>query len=134
MKKLVVALADNCDPRVRSFSADEFQTHGRFVSAARDPGVRGGAAGAGAAHVAGLTRTELAFFNAGTDEFAERGRARDGLGPTMTSGAAGGCPSAAGTRSDRAPVNPSRIRPKRRARPTPVRRSSRERAVARREL
>ncbi|PYN49306.1 MAG: hypothetical protein DMD95_01435, partial [Candidatus Rokuibacteriota bacterium] len=39
-------------------------------SAARDPGVRGGVAGAGAPF-AGLTKTELAFFSAGKDDFAE---------------------------------------------------------------
>jgi len=52
--------------------------------------VRGGAAGAGAP-IAGLTRTELAFFNAGTDEFAEEEEASDGLGPTMNLGSCGGC-------------------------------------------
>src|SRR5262249_36594254 len=37
---------------------------------AKDPGVRGGAAGAGGA-IAGLTKDELAFFNAGKNDFVE---------------------------------------------------------------
>ena len=73
--------------------------------AARDPGVRGGAAGAGAP-IAGLTTTELAFFNAGKDDFAEEEAAADGLGPTMNLGSCGGChlqPALGGTSP---PVNP----------------------------
>ena len=73
--------------------------------AARDPGVRGGAAGAGAP-IAGLTKTELAFFSAGTDEFAEEEEASDGLGPTMNLGSCAGChlqPAPGGTSP---PVNP----------------------------
>jgi CxxC motif-containing protein (DUF1111 family) len=58
--------------------------------AARDPGVRGGAAGAGAP-IAGLTETELAFFNAGKDDFAEEEAVADGLGPTMNLGSCAGC-------------------------------------------
>ena len=48
---------------------DEIPSQGDSLSAPRDPGVRGGAAGAGAP-IAGLSKTELAFFSAGTDEFA----------------------------------------------------------------
>src|SRR5881628_3261753 len=59
-------------------------------SAARDPGVRGGAPGAGAP-IAGLTKTELAFFSAGKDDFAEEEEVADGLGPTMNLGSCGGC-------------------------------------------
>jgi CxxC motif-containing protein (DUF1111 family) len=73
--------------------------------AARDPGVRGGAAGAGAP-IAGLTETELAFFNAGKNEFAGEEGAADGLGPTMNLGSCGGChlqPAMGGTSP---PVNP----------------------------
>ena len=74
-------------------------------SAARDPGVRGGAAGAGAP-IAGLTETELAFFNAGTDEFVEVDGVGEGLGPTMNLGSCSGChlqPAVGGTSP---PVNP----------------------------
>ena len=73
--------------------------------AARDPGVRGGAAGAGAP-IAGLTRSELAFFDAGKDDFAEEEAAADGLGPTMNLDSCGGChlqPALGGTSP---PVNP----------------------------
>src|SRR5438445_9655866 len=58
--------------------------------AARDPGVRGGAAGAGAP-IAGLTKTELAFFNAGKDAFEEEEEVADGLGPTMNLGGCARC-------------------------------------------
>ncbi len=74
-------------------------------SAARDPGPRGGAAGAGVP-IAGLTMTEVAFFFAGTDEFAEEEGVEDGLGPTMNLGSCGGChlhPAPGGTSP---PVNP----------------------------
>ena len=74
-------------------------------SAARDPGPRGGAAGAGVP-IAGLTMTEVAFFFAGTDEFAEEEGVEDGLGPTMNLGSCGGChlhPALGGTSP---PVNP----------------------------
>src|SRR5947199_8869582 len=50
-------------------------------SAARDPGVRGGAAGAGAP-IAGLTKTELAVLSAGKDDFAEEQEVTDVLGRT----------------------------------------------------
>src|SRR5881296_4025865 len=74
-------------------------------SAARDPGVRGGAPGAGAP-IAGLTKTELAVFSAGKDDFAEEEEVADGLGPTMNLGSCGGChlhPALGGTSP---PVNP----------------------------
>src|SRR5919198_3739546 len=51
-------------------------------SNARDPGVRGGPAGAGAP-IAGLSATELAFFKAGKEEFSKTEDVADGLGPTM---------------------------------------------------
>jgi len=68
-------------------------------SAVRDPGVRGGAAGAGAP-IAGLTKTELAFFNAGSGEFEDEEEVAGGLGPTMNLGSCGGChlnPAVGGT-------------------------------------
>jgi hypothetical protein len=46
---------------------------------AQDPGVRGGAAGAGDP-IAGLSLTQLAFFNAGRDDFVEVEEVADGLG------------------------------------------------------
>jgi CxxC motif-containing protein (DUF1111 family) len=59
-------------------------------SSARDPGVRGGDPGAGQP-VAGLTRTELAFFQAGLADFAEAEDVKDGLGPTMNLDSCLGC-------------------------------------------
>ena len=67
--------------------------------------MRGGAAGAGAP-IAGLTKTELAVFSAGKDDFAEEEEVADGLGPTMNLGSCGGChlhPALGGTSP---PVNP----------------------------
>src|SRR2546425_13055235 len=74
-------------------------------SAARDPGVRGGAAGAGAP-IAGLTKTELAFFSAGKDEFAQEEEVADGLGPTMNLGSCGGCPLHPAPRGTSPPAEP----------------------------
>ena len=68
-------------------------------STARDPGVRGGAAGAGGP-IAGLTETELAFFDAGKDDFAEADKVEEGLGPTMNLDSCAGChlqPAVGGT-------------------------------------
>lgn len=68
-------------------------------SAARDPGVRGGAAGAGAP-LGGLTKTELAFFSAGLGEFLQAEDVADGLGPTMNLNSCAGChlhPAVGGT-------------------------------------
>jgi CxxC motif-containing protein (DUF1111 family) len=73
--------------------------------AARDPGVRGGAPGAGTP-IAGLTKSELEFFNAGKNDFAEEEEVAEGLGPTMNLGSCGGChlqPALGGTSP---PVNP----------------------------
>ncbi len=69
------------------------------ASVAKDPGVRGGAAGAGGSLV-GLTETELAFFNAGKDDFAEVENVANGLGPTMNLDSCAGChvqPAVGGT-------------------------------------
>jgi len=49
---------------------------------AQDPGVRGGAAGAGG-QIAGLSATQAAFFAAGAVDFAEEEKVGDGLGPRM---------------------------------------------------
>jgi CxxC motif-containing protein (DUF1111 family) len=72
---------------------------------AKDPGVRGGAAGAGGA-IAGLTKNEIAFFDAGKDDFVEEETVPEGLGPTMNLDSCGGChlhPAVGGTSP---PVNP----------------------------
>jgi len=62
----------------------------QLQSLARDPGVRGGAAGAGGPYEH-LTQTQLAFFQAGQDDFAEADEVADGLGPTMNLDSCGGC-------------------------------------------
>ena len=72
---------------------------------ARDPGVRAGAPGGGAP-IAGLTKRELDFFEAGKADFAEEEEVAAGLGPTMNLGSCGGChlqPALGGTSP---PVNP----------------------------
>jgi CxxC motif-containing protein (DUF1111 family) len=68
-------------------------------SAAKDPGVRGGAAGAGGS-IAGLTTQELAAFNVGKDDFEEVESITEGLGPTMNLDSCTGChlqPAVGGT-------------------------------------
>ena len=104
MKKVVVALLILAIIGFVVFR-DEFPLPDDSSSATRDPGVRGGAAGAGAP-IAGLTRTELAFFNSGTDEFAEEEEASDGLGPTMNLGSCGGCHLQPALGGSSPPVNP----------------------------
>jgi CxxC motif-containing protein (DUF1111 family) len=105
MKKLVIGLLLVLVVAGFFLLRDEIPSLDDSSSAARDPGVRGGAAGAGAP-IAGLTGTELAFFNAGTDEFADEEGVDNGLGPTMNLGSCGGChlqPALGGTSP---PVNP----------------------------
>jgi len=67
-------------------SSQTFQS----TSRAHDPGVRAGDPGAGDP-IAGLTTSELAFFNAGKDEFEEADGVKEGLGPTMNLDSCGGC-------------------------------------------
>src|SRR5262245_39242886 len=59
---------------------------------ARDPGPRQTAPDAGSP-IAGLSRTEAAFFQAGRDDFVEEEAVGDGLGPTMNLDSCGGCHS-----------------------------------------
>jgi CxxC motif-containing protein (DUF1111 family) len=66
---------------------------------AHDPGVRGGDPGAGGP-IPGLTPAQLAFFNAGKEEFEEQDAVAEGLGPTMNLDSCGGChaqPAVGGT-------------------------------------
>jgi CxxC motif-containing protein (DUF1111 family) len=68
-------------------------------SNAKDPGPRAGPPAAGGP-IAGLTATELAFFDAGKDDFAEAEEVEDGLGPTANLDGCGGChlqPAVGGT-------------------------------------
>ena len=99
MKKLVIGLLLVLVVIGFFLLRDEIPSPDDSSSAARDPGVRGGAAGAGAP-IAGLTQTELAFFNAGKDDFEEEEGIDDGLGPTMNLGSCAGChlqPAVGGT-------------------------------------
>jgi CxxC motif-containing protein (DUF1111 family) len=57
---------------------------------ARDPGVRGGAPGAGGP-LDGLTGTEVEFFNHGREDFNEVEDVGDGLGPRMNLDGCGSC-------------------------------------------
>jgi CxxC motif-containing protein (DUF1111 family) len=72
---------------------------------ARDPGVRKGAAGAGAP-VGPLTKAELAFFDAGKADFESAEAAKDGLGPTMNLDSCGGCHSQPATGGTSPALNP----------------------------
>lgn len=66
---------------------------------AQDPGVRGGAPGAGGA-LAGLTTRQLEFFQDGQADFVEVEAVADGLGPRMNLDSCGGChaqPAVGGT-------------------------------------
>jgi CxxC motif-containing protein (DUF1111 family) len=97
MKKFVVALI--LAGIVFFLLRDEIPLPDDPSSTARDPGPRGGAAGAGAP-IAGLSATELAFFNAGKEDFEEQEKAEDGLGPTMNLDSCAGChlhPAVGGT-------------------------------------
>src|SRR5580765_9035478 len=60
------------------------------VTTAKDPGPRGGDAGAGAP-IDGLSGPELEYFNASLDEFSETEDVGDGLGPRMNLDSGKGC-------------------------------------------
>lgn len=72
---------------------------------ARDPGVRGGAVGAGAP-LSGLTPGELGAFAAGLADFADEESANDGLGPAMNLDSCGGCHAHPAVGGSSPPVNP----------------------------
>jgi len=82
-------------------SSQTFQS----TSRAHDPGVRGGDPGAGDP-IHGLTRGQLAFFNAGKDEFEEVEGVEEGLGPTMNLDSCGGCHSQPAIGGSSPKVNP----------------------------
>jgi CxxC motif-containing protein (DUF1111 family) len=72
---------------------------------ARDPGVRGGAPGAGGP-ISGLSPNELVFFQAGKTDFEELEDVADGLGPTMNLDGCGGCHSQPATGGTSPALNP----------------------------
>ena len=72
------------------FVSSQLSLGGGTLFSASDPGVRGGAAGAGG-QLAGLSGTQAAFFTAGAADFAEEENVGDGLGPRMNLDSCGGC-------------------------------------------
>src|SRR5712691_8779839 len=101
-RKLVVPLSLAAAVGALFFSQIEMVSSQLIVSSpfmAQDPGVRGGAAGAGGA-IAGLSKTEAAFFAAGQDAFQEVDGVAEGLGPRMNLDQCSGChlqPAVGGT-------------------------------------
>jgi CxxC motif-containing protein (DUF1111 family) len=72
---------------------------------ARDPGVRGGAAGAGLP-LANLSTNEQSFFNAGKADFSEQEGVGDGLGPRFNLDGCAGCHMQPAIGGSSPPVNP----------------------------
>ena len=74
-------------------------SEGPYASGARDPGVRGGPAGAGGA-IAGLTADEYRMFTDGLADFSEEEEVADGVGPRFNFVGCAGCheqPAVGGT-------------------------------------
>jgi CxxC motif-containing protein (DUF1111 family) len=76
-----------------------------FERFARDPGVRGGALGAGG-HLPGLSAGEIAFFETGKEDFAEAEGVGDGLGPRFNLDSCGGCHAQPATGGTSPAINP----------------------------
>ena len=72
---------------------------------ARDPGVRGGAAGAGGP-LPGLTSRELEFFTVGEEDFEEAEAVAEGLGPRMNLDGCAGCHAQPATGGTSPLINP----------------------------
>jgi CxxC motif-containing protein (DUF1111 family) len=72
---------------------------------AKDPGVRGGSAGAGGP-LPGLTNAELALFQAGVAAFGEVEAVPNGLGPRFNFDSCGGCHAQPATGGTSPSVNP----------------------------
>ncbi|MFL6579750.1 MAG: di-heme oxidoredictase family protein [Burkholderiales bacterium] len=75
------------------------------VPAAHDPGVRAFRSDTGVP-IAGLSKTEQAYFLAGKDEFNEPETPDEGLGPTMNLDSCGGCHSQPAVGGSSPAVNP----------------------------
>jgi CxxC motif-containing protein (DUF1111 family) len=75
------------------------------VNTARDPGVRGGDAGAGG-HLGALTANQIRFFAQGKTEFEAAEEVDEGLGPRMNLDSCGGCHSQPATGGTSPAVNP----------------------------
>jgi hypothetical protein len=76
-----------------------------FQNFPRDPGVRGGPAGAGGP-LPGLTSAQNAFFGNGLEDFAEAEGVGDGLGPRFNLDGCGGCHVQPATGGSSPAVNP----------------------------
>ncbi|HEY6001809.1 MAG TPA: di-heme oxidoredictase family protein [Anaeromyxobacter sp.] len=76
-----------------------------LARAASDPGVRGGAAGAGGP-LSGLTAQEAAFFAAGSDAFQEVDAVPGGLGPRFNMNSCAGCHAQPAVGGSSPAVNP----------------------------
>ena len=85
--------------------AVEVKISSQAVSAAHDPGVRGGAPGAGQP-LPGLTAQELEYFNAGLADFAEAEEVGEGMGPRMNLDSCGGCHSQPAMGGSSPAINP----------------------------
>jgi CxxC motif-containing protein (DUF1111 family) len=72
---------------------------------AKDPGVRGGAAGAGNA-IGGLSGNQTAFFTSGQTDFNGSEDVADGLGPRMNLDSCGGCHAQPASGGSSPAVNP----------------------------
>jgi hypothetical protein len=77
----------------------------RAPRSAVDPGVRGGAPGAGGP-LPGLNPVEQAFFNAATGTFAELETVPTGLGPRFNLDSCGGCHAQPASGGSSPPTNP----------------------------
>ena len=71
-------------------ASSQFGGGGGSTFNASDPGVRGGAAGAGG-QLAGLSTNQAAFFASGATDFASAEEVDEGLGPRMNLDSCGGC-------------------------------------------
>ena len=72
---------------------------------ARDPGVRGGTAGAGGP-IGGLTGSEPDMFTAGLEAFSEEETVKDGVGPRFNFVSCAGCHAQPAIGGSSPPVNP----------------------------
>jgi CxxC motif-containing protein (DUF1111 family) len=76
-----------------------------FNNRAKDPGVRGGAPGAGGP-LADLTDNQKYLFSVGREDFLENEEPKDGLGPTMNLDSCAGCHMQPEVGGSSPPVNP----------------------------
>jgi len=96
-KGLLLAISATALAVVASFSVEPVFSQWR--DRVRDPGVRGGEAGAGGP-IPGLSKWESAYFALGLEDFNEVENVADGLGPRMNLDGCGGChaqPAVGGT-------------------------------------